>query len=91
MVRVRWKLEREKVYLELEVLGEAIYYWFPKKGTHKRFHPRQIFTRQINHQAYRDDLIGLWNKKDWIDGELKDKIVRNKLGITTLTWADILG
>lgn len=86
MVKVRWKFGQEKVYLEVITLGDHRFYWFPKIGLHKRFHPRQIFTRHIPHQAYRDSLIKYYAEKEgWIEGELEDKIVREKLGILVLT------
>jgi hypothetical protein len=86
MVKVKYKFERGKVYLEVGVLGSKYYYWFPKVGLHKRFHPRQIFSRPIHHKAYRDSLIPHYvSKHDWKEGELDDKIVREKLGILVLT------
>ena len=89
MVKVKWKFERGKVYLEVGVLGSKYYYWFPKVGLHKRFHPRQIFYRPIHHKAYKDNLISHYVKAEgWIEGELDDKIVREKLGILVLTEED---
>lgn len=86
MVKVRWKLKSENVYLELDVLKKAVYYWFPKRGRHKRFHPRSIFTRPIIHRAYRDNLIPKYvGKEGWIEGELRDELVKEKLGIQVLT------
>ena len=89
MVKVRWKLERGRVYLEVTVLGNSSYYWFPKVGLHKRFHPRQIFTRSIHHKAYRDPLTPRYvSKYNWKEGKLKDELVREKLGILVLTEAE---
>ena len=89
MVKVKYKFERGKVYLEVGVLGTKYYYWFPKVGLHKRFHPRQIFSRPIHHKAYKDNLISHYVKAEgWIEGELDDKIVREKLGILVLTEAE---
>lgn len=89
MVKIRWKLDRGKVYLELEVLKEAVYYWFPKKGHYKRFHPRSIFTRQINHSSYKDPLIPKYvEDRGWIEGEIEDKVIKEKLGIQALTWEE---
>lgn len=89
MVKVKYKFERGRVYLEVGVLGTKYYYWFPKVGLHKRFHPRQIFSRPIHHKAYKDNLISHYVKaEDWIEGELDDKIVREKLGIQALTWEE---
>ena len=91
MVKVRWKLDREnkRVYLRFEVLNEAVYYWFPKISLHKRFHPRSIFTRQINHSSYRDPLISrLVSSKGWVEGEIGDKLIKKKLGILALTWEE---
>jgi hypothetical protein len=89
MVKVKYKFERGRVYLEVGVLGSKYYYWFPKVGLHKRFHPRQIFSRPIHHKAYRDSLISHYVKAEgWIEGELDDKIVRDKLGILILTEAE---
>ena len=86
MVKVRWKLEHRKVLLEVMINGISIYYWFPKSNPHKRFHPRQIFTRSIHHKAYRDLLIPYYAGKDgWIDGELRDELVKERLGILALT------
>ena len=86
MVKVKYKFERGRVYLEVGVLGSKYYYWFPKVGLHKRFHPRQIFCRPIHHKAYKDNLISHYVKAEgWIEGELDDKIVREKLGILVLT------
>lgn len=89
MVKVWWKLDRGRVYLNLRVLGEDVYYWFPKRGHHKRFHSRSIFTRQINHSSYKDPLISRYvSAEGWKEGELKDELVRDKLGILVLTEAD---
>ena len=89
MVKVKYKFERGKVYLEVSVLGSKYYYGFPKVGLHKRFHPRQIFSRHIHHKAYRDSLIPHYvSKHDWKEGKLEDKIVREKLGIRILTETD---
>lgn len=91
MVKVKWKFERRKrkVYLEVDVLGSKYYYWFPKVGLHKRFHPRQIFTRSIYHKAYIDSLIPYYvSKYDWKEGELKDELVKEKLEILVLTEAE---
>ena len=89
MVKVKYKFERGRVYLEVGVLGSKYYYWFPKVGLHKRFHPRQIFSRPIHHKAYRDSLIPHYvSKHDWKEGELKDELVREKLGILVLTEAE---
>lgn len=86
MVKVRWKFERGKVYLEVVLGYTRYYYWFPKAGLHKRFHPSQIFTRSIHFPAYKDNLIQYYAiDSDWIEGELEDKIVRKKLGICALT------
>ena len=86
---VRWKLERGRVYLKLEVLRETIYYWFPKRGHHKRFHPCSIFTRQINHSAYKDSFISRCISADgWIEGELSDEIIKKRLKIPVLTWEE---
>jgi len=88
MVKIRWKLDRDRVYLELDVLNKY-YYWFPKRCHHKRFHPRSIFTRQINHSSYKDLLIPRYvSARGWVEGELDDKIVREKLGIPALTWEE---
>lgn len=90
MVKIKWKLERGKVYLKLEVLKETIYYWFPKRGHHKRFHLRSIFTRQINHSAYKDPFISRCiSAEGWIEGELEDRIVKEKLGIQILTETEL--
>ena len=89
MVKVKWKLDRGKVYLELEVLGQAVYYGFPKRGCHKRFHPRSIFTRQINHSSYKDLLIPRYvSARGWVEGEIRDEVVKEKLGIPALTWEE---
>jgi len=89
MVKVKYKFERGGVYLKVVVLGRSNYYWFPKAGLHKRFHPRQIFSRPIYHKAYKDNLIPHYVKAEgWIEGELDDKIVREKLGILILTEAE---
>ena len=65
------------------VAGEPTYFWFPKVGTHKRFHLRQIFTRQLNHKAFIDPIIPFYVGKNerWEEGELSDNIVKEKLGI----------
>lgn len=89
MVKIEWKLERGRVYLKVITAGNLYFYWFPKRGRHKRFHPRSIFTRQINHSSYKDPLIpkhvitGSWI--EWKEGELEDRIVKEKLGIQILT------
>ena len=89
MVKIKWKLENKNVYLKIEVLGEVIYYWFPKRGHHKRFHPRSIFTRQINHSSYKDPLISRCvSARGWIEGEISDEVVKKKLGIQALTWKE---
>ena len=89
MVKIKWKLSREKVYLEFDILEKNRYYWFPKKGHHKRFHPRSIFTRQINHSSYKDPLIPSYvDAGGWVEGEIRDEIVKEKLGIQALTWAE---
>ena len=89
MVKIKWKLGRGRVYLKLEELGLVIYYWFPKKGCHKRFHPRSIFTRQINHSAYKDSFISRCISADgWIEGELSDEIIKKRLKILALTWEE---
>ena len=89
MVKIRWKLDRERVYLEIEVLGEAVYYWFPKRGHHKRFHPRSIFTRQIHYSSYRDPLISRYvSTEGWEEGEIGNEVVKEKLGILELTWEE---
>ena len=85
MVKIRWKLDYDRVYLELEVLGEAVYYWFPKRSHHKRFHPRSIFTRQINHSAYKSRYI---IADGWIEGEIENRLIKEKLGIPALTWEE---
>jgi hypothetical protein len=86
---VKWKLERGRVYLKLEVLKETVYYWFPKRGHHKRFHPRSIFTRQINHSAYKDSFISRCISADgWIEGEIGDEIIKKRLKIPALTWEE---
>ena len=91
MVKVKYKFERGKVYLEIGVLGIKYYYWFSKVGLHKRFHPRQIFSRSINHKAYSDSLVPYYvGKEGWKEEELKDEVVRNKLGILVLTEARLL-
>ena len=72
MVKVKYKFERGKVYLEVGVLGSRYYYWFPKVGLHKRFHLRQIFSRPVHHKAYRDPLIPYYvSKRDWKEGGIK--------------------
>ena len=89
MVKVKWKLDRERVYLELEVLNKVVYYWFPKRGHHKRFHPRSIFTRQINHSSYKDPNIPIYvGTGGWVEEEIRDEIVKEKLGIQALTWEE---
>ena len=89
MVKVKYKFERGKVYLEVGVLGSKYYYWFPKVGLHKRFHPRQIFTRPLLHKAYSDPNLPYYaGKSGWKEGELKDELVKEKLGILVLTEAD---
>jgi len=90
MVRVRWKLDhRGKVYLELKVLKETAYYWFPKRDHHKRFHPRSIFTHQITHSAYKDPLIPKYvSAEGWVEGEIEDRLIKEKLGIPALTWKE---
>jgi len=89
MVKIRWKLNRGGVYLSLRVLGQVVYYWFPKRGRHKRFHPRSIFTRQINHSSYKDPLIPRCvSAEGWIEGEIGDEVVKKKLGIQVLTWEE---
>lgn len=89
MVKVKYKFEREKVYLELEVFGGSKYYWFPKVGLHKKFHPRQIFSRSLLHHAYLDPLIPYYvGKGGWKEGELKDELVKEKLRVLVLTEAD---
>ena len=89
MVKVKWKLGRGRVFLELEVLGEAVYFWFPKRGRNKRFHPRSIFTRQINHSSYKDSLIPYYVEAEgWVEGEIGDEVVKEKLKIQALTWEE---
>ena len=89
MVKVRWKLGREVVYLELEVLKKTVYYWFPKRSHHKRFHPRSIFTRQIDHSAYKDPYIPRYiEARGWVEGEIGDRLIKEKLGIQALTWEE---
>ena len=89
MVKIRWKLERGRVYLKLEVLGNAVYYWFPKRGHNKRFHPRSIFTRQINHSSYKDPNIPRYvEARGWVEGKIRDEVVKEKLGIQALTWEE---
>jgi hypothetical protein len=89
MVKVKWKLGRERVYLKIEVLGEAVYYWFPKRGHHKRFHPRSIFTRQIHYPSYRDRFLPEYiSTEGWIEGEIGDRLIKEKLGIQALTWVE---
>ena len=89
MVKVKYKFGRGKIYLEVGVLGSKYYYWFPKVGLHKRFHLRQIFYRPIHHKAYRDYLIPHYVRKHgWKEEELKDELVREKLGILVLTEAE---
>lgn len=71
------------------VLGESVYYWFPKRGHHKKFHPRSIFTRQINHSAYKDSFIPRYvDAGGWIEGELEDEIIKKRLKIPALTWEE---
>ena len=90
MVKIRWKVGRGRVYLEVITVGNFYYYWFPKAGLHKRFHPRQIFTRSIHHKAYKDSLIPHYVKGNyWIEGELEDRLVREKLGIQILTETEL--
>jgi len=89
MVKIKWKLGRGRVFLELEVLGEAVYFWFPKIGHHKRFHPRSIFTRQINHSSYKDSFIPHYVEAEgWVEGEIGDEVVKKKLKIPALTWEE---
>lgn len=89
MVKVKYKFERGRVYLEVGVLGSKYYYWFPKVGLHKRFHPRQIFSRHIHHKVYRNSSVPYYvGKEGWKEGELKDEVVRDKLGILVITEAD---
>ena len=89
MVKIRWKLDCGRVYLELEVLKETVYYWFPKRGRHKRFHPRSIFTRQIYHSAYKDPFIPIYvSAEGWIEGDIEDRLIKEKLGIPALTWEE---
>ena len=86
MVKVKWKLDHGRVYLELEELGRVNYYWFPKKGRNKRFHFRSIFTRQIYHSAYKDSLIPRYvEARGWVEEEIRDEVVKEKLGIPELT------
>ena len=86
MVKVKYKFEHNKVYLKIVVLGVNRYYWFPKAGLNKRFHPRQLFSRSIRHKAYKDNLIPYYTNGDgWVEAELSDKIVKEKLRITVLT------
>jgi hypothetical protein len=88
MVTVKWKFDRGKVYLEVVVFGGSRYYWFPKSGLHKRFHPRQIFTRPLLHKAYSDPILPYYaGESGWKVGELKDEVVRKKLGILILIEA----
>lgn len=71
------------------MLGEANYYWFPKRGRNKRFHPRSIFTRQIDHSSYKDPFISRCvSAEGWIEGELSDEIIKKKLKIPALTWKE---
>lgn len=89
MVKIRWKLSCGRVYLSFKVLGQDLYYWFPKRGRNKRFHPRSIFTRQINHHSsYKDLLLSRYTGGDWIEGEIGDGVVKEKLGIPALTWEE---
>ena len=90
MVKVKWKLSYGRVFLKLEVLKEVVFYWFPKRGHHKRFHLRSIFTRQINHSSYKDPLIPIYvdDKEGWTEEEIRDEIIKEKLGIQALTWEE---
>jgi hypothetical protein len=89
MVRIRWKLSRGRVYLNFMVLGESVYYWFPKRGHHKKFHPRSIFTRQINHSSYKDPLIPRYvGTEGWEEGEIEDEVIKKGLKIQELTWEE---
>jgi len=89
MVKVKYKFERGRVYLEVGVLGSKYYYGFPKVGLHKRFHPRQIFYRPIYHKAYRDPFIPRYvSDKSWVEGEIGDRLIKEKLGISALTWEE---
>ena len=91
MVKIKWKLDRGRVFLELEVLKEVVYYWFPKRGHNKRFRLRSIFTRQINHSAYKDPFLVprfAAGTKGWEEGEIEDKLIKEKLGIQALTWEE---
>ena len=90
MVKVKWELDQEGgVYLKLEVLGKTVYYWFPKRGRHKRFHPRSIFTRQINHSSYKNIFIPKYiSAEGWVEGEIEDRLIKEKLGIPALTWEE---
>ena len=93
MVKIRWKLDRESgsVYLKFEALGSAVYYWFPKRGHHKRFHPRSIFTRQIDHSSYKDPFIPKYKcveAEGWVEGEIGDKLIKERLKIPALTWEE---
>ena len=86
MVRVRWKLRCGKVYLEVHANNCLYFYWFSKIGLHKKFHPRQIFTRKnTNFKAHRDNFIyNYMERTSWVEGELGDRIVKEKLGILVL-------
>ena len=87
MVKVRWKFERGEVYLEVEHpnnFNVLYYYWFPKIGN-KKFHPRQIFTRRINWETHKNNLIPhITSSEGWIEGELGDHVL-DKLGIIIYT------
>lgn len=91
MVRIRWKFWRGKVYLEVHANNCLYFYWFYKIGLHKKFHPRQIFTRKnINFRAHRGNFIYKYMERTcWIEGELEDKIVKEKLGIQILTETEL--
>lgn len=89
MVKIKWKLEREKLYLAIYTYNyydTVIYYWFPKKNTNKRFHPKQIFTRDIEFTAYRDGMIRyIVSSEGWKEDTLSDNIVESKLGLC-MSW-----
>jgi hypothetical protein len=92
MVRVKWKLDRESgnVYLKLEVLGSIVCYCFPKRGYNKRFHPRSIFTRQIDHSSYKDLLIPKYVEAEgWEEGEIGNEVIKRKLKFPVLTWEEV--
>lgn len=91
MVRIRWKFWRGKVYLEIHANNCLYFYWFSKIGLHKKFHSRQIFTRKnTNFKAHKDDLIyNYMERTGWIEGELEDRIVKEKLGIQILTETEL--